>query len=267
MIEVYKLIIICPLIFISGFIDAIAGGGSIISVPTYLIAGLSAHYAYGTHKFVTFWGMLISAIRYIKNKHYELKLVIIFSILCMLGTYIGSKLILYINEIYLQYILIFLITFFLIFSCIKKFLKTKKTDKIQKNEINIIEKLLNEKNLIFTLIIGLILGIYSGTIGIGNISIFILIFLKIFKIDHVKASGSANIVVCLLNLVAMITFLINKKVIFVFAIPATISSMLGHYIGAGLAMKKANKIIEPLLKVIFVILFIELIVQTTWTIK
>lgn len=260
--ELYKLIIICPLIFVAGIIDAIVGSGSVISVPTYLVAGLPVHYAYGTHKFVSFWGMLVSAMRYIKNKNYELRLVIIFSILCMLGTYMGSKFILYINEIYLQYILIFLIMIFFIFSIIKKYRKLKKQDdKIQK-KVNEIEDLLPRKRLILSLIIGLIVGIYSGTIGIGSISILILIFIKIFKIDQVKSSGNANIIVCLLNLVAMITFILNKKVMLAIAIPATISSMLGHYVGAGLAMKKANKIIEPLLKVIFVILFIELIIQT-----
>ena len=119
-----------------------------------------------------------------------------------------------------------------------------------------------KKRLILSLIIGLIVGIYSGTIGIGSISILILIFIKIFKIDEVKSSGNANIIVCSLNLVAMVTFILNKKVMLAIAIPATISSMLGHYVGAGLAMKKANKIIEPLLKIIFVILFIELIIQT-----
>lgn len=262
MMELYKLIIICPLIFVAGIIDAIVGSGSVISVPTYLVAGLPVHYAYGTHKFVSFWGMLVSAMRYIKNKNYELRLVIIFSILCMLGTYMGSKFILYINEIYLQYILIFLIMIFFIFSIIKKYRKLKKQDdKIQK-KVNEIEDLLPRKRLILSLIIGLIVGIYSGTIGIGSISILILIFIKIFKIDQVKSSGNANIIVCLLNLVAMITFILNKKVMLAIAIPATISSMLGHYVGAGLAMKKANKIIEPLLKVIFVILFIELIIQT-----
>ena len=37
-------------VFLASFTDAIAGGGGIISVPTYLIAGLPAHYALGTNK-------------------------------------------------------------------------------------------------------------------------------------------------------------------------------------------------------------------------
>lgn len=263
MAEIYQLLIICPLIFIASIIDAIAGSGSIISIPTYLVVGIPVHYAYGTHKFVTFWGMLVSALRYIKNKQYELKLVIMFSVLCMLGTYVGSKLILCINDIYLRYALIFLISVFFIISIIKKYRTSKKENVTKKREtIKLLEILSPRKKLVLSLFIGLVIGLYGGTIGIGTTSILILIFIKIFNIDQVKAAGNARIINCLLNLVAMITFLLDKKIMFAVAIPATISSMLGNYIGAGLAMKKANKIIEPMLKIIFCILFIELIIET-----
>lgn len=44
-------LIVCPLVFLAGFIDAIAGGGGLISLPAYLIAGLPPHMAIGTNKF------------------------------------------------------------------------------------------------------------------------------------------------------------------------------------------------------------------------
>ncbi|MBQ2400029.1 MAG: TSUP family transporter, partial [Muribaculaceae bacterium] len=44
-------LIVCPLVFLAGFIDAIAGGGGLISLPAYLIAGLPPHSAIGTNKF------------------------------------------------------------------------------------------------------------------------------------------------------------------------------------------------------------------------
>lgn len=257
--EIYKLILICPLIFIASVIDAVVGSGSIISVPTYLVAGLPVHYAYGTQKFVSFWGTLVSAIRYIKNKKYEFKLVIIFSILCMIGTFMGSKLMLCIDDIYLRYIVIFLILLYFIFSIVKKYLKFNKQE--IKNE-NKVKNVSPSKRLILSFIFGIIIGLYGGTIGIGLTTILILIFIKIFNINQVKASGNARIITCSLNLVAMVTFLIEKKIIFTIAIPETISSMLGNYVGAGLAMKKSDKIMRPLLKIIFIILFVELIIET-----
>lgn len=103
------------------------------------------------------------------------------------------------------------------------------------------------------------MGVYGGFLGIGTTSFLILIFINIFKIDSVKACGNARIVNCCLNLIAMITFILSGKVVFSIAIPAAICSMLGNYIGAGLAIKKENKIMKPLFIGLFVILFIKLI--------
>lgn len=73
------------------------------------------------------------------------------------------------------------------------------------------------------------------------------------------ACGNARIVNCSLNFIAMITFLISGKIMFEIAIPAAICSILGNYIGAGLAIKKENKIVKPLFIAIFLVLFIKLI--------
>ena len=45
-----EFLIVCPLVFLAGFVDAIAGGGGLISLPAYLIAGLPVHTAIGTNK-------------------------------------------------------------------------------------------------------------------------------------------------------------------------------------------------------------------------
>ena len=54
-------------VFLASFTDAIAGGGGIISVPTYLLAGLPAHYALGTNKLSAGLGTIASTGRFIKN--------------------------------------------------------------------------------------------------------------------------------------------------------------------------------------------------------
>ena len=44
------LLIVCPMVFLAGFIDAAAGGGGLISLPAYFLAGLPAHTAIATNK-------------------------------------------------------------------------------------------------------------------------------------------------------------------------------------------------------------------------
>lgn len=60
-------LIACGGVFLASFLDAIAGGGGIISVPTYLLAGLPMHAALGTNKISASLGSLASVGRYIRN--------------------------------------------------------------------------------------------------------------------------------------------------------------------------------------------------------
>ena len=56
-----RFLIVCPLVFLGGFVDAVAGGGGLISLPAYLIAGLPAHAAIGTNKLSSAMGQVLAA--------------------------------------------------------------------------------------------------------------------------------------------------------------------------------------------------------------
>ncbi len=60
--------IVCPLLFLAGLIDAIGGGGGLISIPAYLIAGLPPHMAVATNKLSSSCGTTIATLRFIKNR-------------------------------------------------------------------------------------------------------------------------------------------------------------------------------------------------------
>lgn len=251
--QLEKLLMILPFIFISGILDAIVGGGALISIPTYIVAGLPTHNAYGTNKFTSFLGTFTSAVRYIKEKRVDIKSVAIFAIICMIGSGFGARLTLYLSDRYLKYILVCILPILIFLLIIKGNIK----DLL--NEDNIEEALPKMKRIIFSIIFGLLMGFYGGFLGVGTTSFLILIFINFFKLSSIKACGNARIVNCCLNLVAMSTFLFSGKIIFEIAIPAAICSMLGNYIGAGLAIKKENRIIKPLFILIFIGLFIKLI--------
>ena len=65
----WVVLLICCGVFLAAFMDSIAGGGGIISVPTYLLAfhGLPTYYALGTNKLSSFIGLTVSSGRFIKN--------------------------------------------------------------------------------------------------------------------------------------------------------------------------------------------------------
>ena len=57
----HTLLIVCPLVFLGGLVDAVAGGGGLITLPAYLLAGLPPHAASATNKCGNVWGSCPSA--------------------------------------------------------------------------------------------------------------------------------------------------------------------------------------------------------------
>ena len=69
-------LIVCPFLFLAGFVDSIAGGGGLISLPAYLFAGLPVHFALGTNKFSSTCGSSVATVRYARKGLIPLKLAV-----------------------------------------------------------------------------------------------------------------------------------------------------------------------------------------------
>ena len=99
-------LIVCPFLFLAGLIDAIGGGGGLISLPAYLIAGLPPHAAVATNKLSSTCGTTLATLRFIKNGLVNLKLAIPSVIAAIIGSSIGANLSLLIKEEIMLYIMI-----------------------------------------------------------------------------------------------------------------------------------------------------------------
>ena len=85
-------LIVCPLVFLAGFIDAIAGGGGLISLPAYLIAGLPPHAAIGTNKFSACLGTTVATWHYARCGFIHWKRVLPAVVTALLGSWLGARL-------------------------------------------------------------------------------------------------------------------------------------------------------------------------------
>ena len=70
-------LIVCPLVFLAGFVDSVAGGGGLISLPAYLFVGLPPHIASGTNKIVNSTGTALAAWKYYQSGNVKVKLALI----------------------------------------------------------------------------------------------------------------------------------------------------------------------------------------------
>ena len=102
-----KMVIIAVVgVFLAAFVDGIAGGGGIISVPAYLIAGLPTHLALGTNKLSSVVGTAVSAGRFIRGGYIDWKLGIPSVALALYGAHLGTRLQLALDERYLKWLLL-----------------------------------------------------------------------------------------------------------------------------------------------------------------
>ena len=104
-------LIVCPLVFLAGLVDSIAGGGGLISLPGYLIAGVPAHMALGTNKMSSTIGTSISAVRLLKHGYLKGKMAMaIASAVCaMTGSVLGARMSLLVSESVIRHMMIVVI--------------------------------------------------------------------------------------------------------------------------------------------------------------
>ena len=101
-------LIVCPLVFLAGLVDSIAGGGGLISLPGYLIAGVPAHLALGTNKMGSTIGTSISAVRLLKHGYLKgkMKMAIASAVCAMTGSVLGAKVSLLVSDSVIRHMMI-----------------------------------------------------------------------------------------------------------------------------------------------------------------
>ena len=93
-----QFLIVCPLVFLAGLVDAMAGGGGLISLPAYLISGLPVHYAIGTNKLSSGMGTTLATWRFARSGYIHWKLALFCAVCALVGSTTGARLALLIPD-------------------------------------------------------------------------------------------------------------------------------------------------------------------------
>ncbi|WP_455717487.1 sulfite exporter TauE/SafE family protein [Anaerosporobacter sp.] len=245
----HMFLIVCPLVFLGGFVDSIAGGGGLITLPAYLLTGLPAHNAIATNKLSSALGTLVACIRFLKNKTVILQLIFPTVVSALIGSAIGARLILMVSDQYIQYILLIvlpIVAYFVVF---------------RKNTMQVTEQspISKKKQYIIAIIASFIIGTYDGFYGPGTGTFLVLALTGLAKINIREATGNTKIINLASNIAALVTFLINGKTLILLGLAASIFSMAGSYIGSGMVLKNGDKIVRPIIIVVLILLLLKIL--------
>lgn len=240
--------VICLGVFVAALVDAIGGGGGLISLPVYLLVGLPYHQALGTNKMSSCIGTVASTARYLKNGCVNWRLASGSVVLAVAGSWLGTKVQLQLDAVYLQYTLLVVLPLVAAVMLLRKQQLPEQPGRIGKGA---------QMAIVWTA--SAVIGVYDGFYGPGTGTFLLLVFCYLGKMDVRTASGNVKLANLASNVGSLATALMAGTVVVPMGLLAACFSVAGHYLGAGLNLKNGAKIIRPVILLVLLLLAAKVI--------
>ena len=241
--------IVCPLLFLTGFVDAIGGGGGLISLPAYLFAGLPIHSAIATNKLSSACGTSLTTIRFIRNGLVSVRLAVPSVIAAMIGSFCGARLSLMVQEDVMRQVLLIVLPVAAFFVLNPHLFPDRETASFS----------LNRRTYVTAVIAAFVIGAYDGFYGPGTGTFLIIAFTVFAKMSVRSANAHAKVINMTTNVTSLVVFLHSGQVLIVLGLAGAACCMLGNYIGSGLVLTKGTRIVRPVILVVLVLLFAKIL--------
>lgn len=234
---------------IAGFIDAVSGGGGILTLPAYMFVGIPPHNAYAVNKMAAVTGSVTAVVKYFKGGAVDIKIALISAAGSFIGSIAGAYIVLLLTDEILK-ILVFIAV--PVVTAVVIFYKEDGKEKSQNYVIT-------NKKVFLALGIGLVIGAYDAFIGSGVGTFAIIAFAGVMKYDFLTAGGNAKVINVASNTAALVTFTINGLMIWEIAIPCAAATVAGSYIGSRTALKNGTRIMRPMMIMVVALMMAKMI--------
>jgi len=231
---------------VAGWIDAIAGGGGIIMLPSLMLAGLSPLQALATNKLQACFGSGTSTLNFIAKRKIQLRAVWPGIACTAVGAAAGTWTVQRISNEALQQVipvLLIALSLFLLFGM--KWLMQRTTPLVSYG--------------VFALLIGGGVGFYDGFFGPGTGTLFAVGHMLLLGQNMVNATINTKLLNFTSNVVALVFFISGGHVLWVAGLVMALGQMLGAYVGSNMVIDKGTRLIRPLLIIMSLVISIKLL--------
>lgn len=244
-----QFLIVCPLVFLAGFVDAVAGGGGLISLPAYMIAGLPVHYAIGTNKLSAGMGTAIATGQFARRGYIPWRLAV-FCVLCALaGSNLGARMALLLEEGIFRIIMLFILPLTAFY--------------VSKSRALIVEKepFSTGKTLAVSVLAAFFIGIYDGFYGPGTGTFLILLLTAAAHMNLRSANGVAKAINLTTDITALAVYWMGGKVLITLGLTAGLFSVAGNWLGARFFETRGARAVKPIMLAVLVVFFIRVLLE------
>lgn len=221
--------------FVAGWIDAIAGGGGLITVPALLAAGLPAHIALGTNKGQSVFGSAVALLRFARAGMLDGARARIAFPIGFAGALAGAQLVLWIPPSTLKPVVLVLLVAVALFLLLRP-----RTSGARRHTTA------GQRSWL-TAAIALGIGAYDGFFGPGTGTFLIVAFVLCFDSELTQASANAKVVNFASNLASVTLFSLNHTIAWKVALPMAVTQLAGSFLGARFAVQGGDRVVKPVL--------------------
>jgi uncharacterized membrane protein YfcA len=211
----HLLVLLFAAAFIAGFIDSIAGGGGLITIPAMLIVGIPPLESLATNKLQGQFGVASATFAYARRGHVDLRKQFPMAAAAVVGGVLGALLALVVPAHYLAAAIPFLLVGIGLF--------------------------------FFGLIVVPLIGLYDGVFGPGAGSFYMLAFVLLGGFGLLKATAHTKLLNLGSNFGSFLVFAVSGSIMWKVGLIMGAGQVLGAQIGSRVAMQSGAKVIKPLL--------------------
>ena len=256
MIEPITLLVLALVAFIAGFIDAVAGGGGMLTVPALLSLGLPPHIALGTNKLAASFASSTAAFTYYKKRLFKPRCWRRTFIATLIGAALGTLLVDTISTEWLEKVLPLIILAVAFYTVFHKMPSDTNQSPIPQD----CPKLHKKQYLQ-----GLSIGFYDGLAGPGTGAFWTVSSMALYRLNILLASGLAKAMNFTSNFTSLVTFAMLGHINWMLGLTMGVCLMAGAFIGAHSAIRFGAKFIRPVFVTVVSILAIKLAYNAWFT--
>ncbi|KXS44693.1 MAG: hypothetical protein AWU54_688 [Candidatus Frackibacter sp. T328-2] len=239
----FKLILILLAGTAAGFLNTLAGGGSLIAIPALIFLGLPSAVANGTNRIAILVQNIVAVTNFKRKGYSDFKFSLKLSIPAFVGAIIGSSIAVNLPEELFNKILgiVMIVVLVLILYNPKKRLEST------------IEKLSSRRQL-GAMVAFFFVGIYGGFIQAGVGFLFIVTLSLITGLSLVRINSIKVFVIAVYTISSLAVFISNGKIDWMLGLVLAVGNSLGAYLGSNFAVNKGDKWIRVILAIAVLIM-------------
>ncbi|HIP39007.1 MAG TPA: hypothetical protein EYG88_06465 [Desulfocapsa sulfexigens] len=232
---------------LAGFIDSIAGGGGIITVPALLAVGIPPHQALATNKLQSSCGSLTAALNYTRRGLMNPRELFTGFFFSFLGALSGAIAVQFFEAAFLENLIIAMLIVLFAYTALSPKLGFKQ----QPHKIG---------HGLFYTVFGLLIGFYDGFFGPGTGSFWTISLVLLLGLDLKQATAQTKLFNVTSNLVALSIFLYSGLVLWGAGLAMGIGQIIGAYCGSTLVSKREVQFIRVFFLIVVAATIIRLAV-------